>query len=174
MSDTLVDKTCCVCKVEKSPSNFHKDKSKKDGLSPRCKECAIRAASKWNAENKEKHNLYVRKYYWKNPSKALERVKTYNKKFPESKRNRQSRRRARKNSNRLFVILPKDLNRIYSSPCFICGSTEKITADHIIPIARGGVHSIGNLQPLCASCNSKKGKRLMIELCRRERSESGF
>lgn len=32
-------KTCTKCKKEKSLSEFHKDRSKKTGFDPRCKEC---------------------------------------------------------------------------------------------------------------------------------------
>lgn len=41
--------------------------------------------------------------------------------------------------------------------CLKCGSSESITRDHVIPLSRGGLHTVTNLQPLCVSCNSQKG-----------------
>lgn len=49
---------------------------------------------------------------------------------------------------------------LYGDKCVRCGSGENIAMDHVIPITKNGKDHIDNLQPLCGSCNSKKGNRL--------------
>lgn len=46
----------------------------------------------------------------------------------------------------------------YGNLCLRCGSgVRRLTADHIVPLARGGGNDITNIQPLCGPCNSRKG-----------------
>lgn len=44
--------------------------------------------------------------------------------------------------------------------CLFCGSTTRLTMDHVIPEAKGGPTTFENLQVLCGSCNSRKGVRV--------------
>lgn len=41
--------------------------------------------------------------------------------------------------------------------CVLCGATEDLTLDHIIPVVMGGSDDALNLRVLCRPCNSAKG-----------------
>jgi len=43
--------------------------------------------------------------------------------------------------------------------CEICGTTEDLTIDHVIPLSKGGGDELGNLRLLCRLHNSLKGDR---------------
>lgn len=43
--------------------------------------------------------------------------------------------------------------------CRQCGARHDLAADHIIPESAGGATTLENLQTLCRSCNSIKGRR---------------
>lgn len=47
----------------------------------------------------------------------------------------------------------------YGNRCLRCGYNLPLTADHVIPVSRGGSNTIDNIQPLCQPCNSLKGDR---------------
>jgi 5-methylcytosine-specific restriction endonuclease McrA len=79
------------------------------------------------------------------------------------------RRRARLRENGVYEVTAKDLDfllRTHNFACAYCGTsldTSTVTWDHIMPISRGGQHSVGNLAPACLSCNSGKCDRTSRE-----------
>jgi len=93
---TPIYKQCSQCK-ERKPANakyFHGDKSKVDGLYPRCKECRHRASianrqerfeynRQYNARNKERIKKQQREYYYANKGKISENSRKYRQKNKE-------------------------------------------------------------------------------------------
>lgn len=50
--------------------------------------------------------------------------------------------------------------------CYYCGKAvapKELTMDHIVPVARGGRSTKGNLVPACKICNNKKKQLLPME-----------
>jgi len=51
---------------------------------------------------------------------------------------------------------------LHEGRCACCGVNGVVlTKDHIVPLSKGGSNSAINLQPLCCSCNSSKGTRIV-------------
>ena len=56
--------------------------------------------------------------------------------------------------------------RIADGVCHYCGrrvGPKALTADHVVPLIRGGKSARGNMVPACKDCNSKKQSLLPWE-----------
>jgi 5-methylcytosine-specific restriction endonuclease McrA len=76
----------------------------------------------------------------------------------------QIKKRERATMRKNHKVWYQELVKSGGEACANCGATENLVVDHILPIAKGGLSEIDNLQLLCATCNQLKGK-LMID-CR--------
>lgn len=97
-------------------------------------------------------------------------------------RDASSRRRAKKVGADVREVTDKDWQRLckrYNYCCGWCGRRLKLTQDHIIPLDKGGRHSIGNLIPACRRCNAQKSNKLPVywrkqDLLQRKRARQGL
>lgn len=48
--------------------------------------------------------------------------------------------------------------------CQYCGSSSRLTVDHVVPKSRGGTSSWENVVTACAPCNTRKSDRLPDEI----------
>lgn len=63
-------------------------------------------------------------------------------------------------------VTQRDLQRMLARHrgCAYCGNnSEPIHWDHVLPLARGGGTTKGNLLPACAPCNLSKGAKTVME-----------
>lgn len=69
------------------------------------------------------------------------------------------RARIRKSEGTFSFVEWEALKMKYRYMCLCCKKCEpeiRLTADHIVPIVKGGSNDISNIQPLCGICNSIK------------------
>ena len=60
---TEILKRCSVCGMLKPKSKFNKEKSGKDGLRSKCKDCQSKYIKKYNEEHKDEKAVYDVRYY---------------------------------------------------------------------------------------------------------------
>lgn len=131
---------------------------------------------KYYSEHREKLIKDSRNYYHQNKEKIIDYQREYCKRNPERASLYKSKYRANHRIQRQEADLIRkeqlkanggnitfgewnNLLELYNHKCLACESTENLSMDHIIPLSKGGRHSIDNVQLLCVSCNSHKGTK---------------
>lgn len=180
-------KQCTKCDTWK-PINYYNKGNDRYGFSHICRECDNAKTKAYDIANADKrrdyrknnyqrrkvfmqawrssHADYNKNYYASRREWHLKRLKEWQRANPEQVRVQRDKRRALRvqaqgsyTSNQWQALKAEHGNR-----CLRCGKHEseaKITPDHIIPLSRGGSNDISNIQPLCSSCNSSKGTKII-------------
>jgi len=81
-------KICIICKLELSEDKFHKDKSRKDGLNPRCKQCKSNIDSTYRITHAQQIKDINKTYYQENSDKIKERASNWYKNNTEQHNSR--------------------------------------------------------------------------------------
>jgi 5-methylcytosine-specific restriction endonuclease McrA len=118
---------------------------------------------RWAEENEASVSASKRKHYELHRDEIIARSEKWAESNPEKvgqakANNSRKRRAARHASPGSFTAEEfRALCESYGNKCLACGDTEAVLeADHIVPLTRDGTDDIGNIQPLCGTCNRKK------------------
>ena len=103
----------------------------------------------------------MRKWREANPEIVKAACKRWKDKNPEAVRTHRYNRRRNKERGPGFTSAQADaVFEAQGKKCANClKPLTKYHADHIVPLAKGGLHDILNIQALCAPCNHKKHKK---------------
>ncbi len=128
-------------------------------------------AREWRQANREKHRAYSRGWARANRARSHAQVREWRAANPEAYRLQGMLRRARERANGIFKVTAKEVRRMLAKPCYLCGVAPSADLEHIVPVSRGGQHSIGNLLGACKPCNNRKHDKLLVEYRRYQRAK---
>jgi hypothetical protein len=144
-------KTCTKCGESKLLMEFHKNKSKKNGLRNDCKSCAVERRKQYYQDNKEAIAEYKKQYYQDNKEAIVEHRKQYyqdNKEAIVEHNKQHYQDNKEKQPTCIYEIRNKDNNQVY------VGQTtrgEMRWQEHKRRLLRGK-HPNHNLQKDFAEC----------------------
>jgi 5-methylcytosine-specific restriction endonuclease McrA len=130
----------------------------------RCEQC-----KQWVRDYQRAY--YRRKGRHRDPAYFAGYYKANKERIVENAMRNAERRRARRRTQPAYRITERDWRRLchrYDDRCAYCNEGKPLQREHIIPISRGGQHSIGNLLPACKSCNLSKMSSTITEWRRRQ------
>lgn len=158
MSILSPTRLCRKCGENKPSSEFHRDRTRSDGLHPYCKAC-IKAYHDTIVETKAETN---RRWQKANAGKVVGYTSKWRQSNPDMAR--QNGRRywaSRQGATGDYTLAEwQALCSWFGNVCVACGKAGiALHADHIVPLTKGGTNYIENIQPLCSPCNASKGNR---------------
>lgn len=129
------------------------------------KEAVAASGKRYREENKETIAAYKKRWWSEHKEKCREQKaasqRAWRRNNPAKKaanaRRRYARKRGAEGSHTAAEF--KALCASAAWKCLRCGMPHDVrllTADHIVPLSKGGADDISNIQPLCRNCNSHK------------------
>lgn len=175
-------KWCTDCKSWKLVSDFYKDATRGDGISAKCISCLIKnSAYPGVHERKIKRSFglawcrFCKDWLFisdvtggmcKHHRNELARNSYKNNPKVRAERTQHSHSRKR-NIDPIPVLGQEIILEDFDGKCAYCGAPAD-TWDHIIPVAKGGNTSPGNIVPACSACNSSKKDSDLLEWMNRK------
>jgi 5-methylcytosine-specific restriction endonuclease McrA len=155
-------KVCTKCGELKPLEMFHKGIGAM-GHKPRCKPCRRADAHAYRLLNTEFIKARQDKYLREHAELHKASCKKWEQRNRSKRRGYLSAYRARRYDATVGDV-PSDLwdvlIEMYGPHCMVSNCIkEDLSLDHIVPLNRGGTHSMDNFQILCKSHNSSKGDR---------------
>lgn len=143
-----------------------------------CKPCLRAERAKYRLQNPEKVKASKKTAYlryrdkwlvylseWRNANYDRYRagIRAWNEQHPEQLRVHSSAKDARKRNAPIVDLTAAQWQAIkaaYGHKCVYCGTRAlALTQDHVVPLSRGGAHTMSNIVPACQPCNSRKNAR---------------
>ena len=166
-------KKCSKCKKERPLCDFHR---RANGYKPRCKSCRNQdngeyrnsnadAIKEYRIENREYYRAYNKDYYLENKDKVRASQNDYIKKYKQENKHKYASYESKRRAKKLKLLENySDIDREYTfglfdNACFNCGSKNRLSIDHLLPLSKGNVLSRSNAVVLCIKCNSSKGNK---------------
>lgn len=144
---------CVPCTRERGKEYYRRNKSKVD-----------KRHKAWSQQNKDNAKERNKRYKLNHPGRVNEISRQWAKRNPEKTTAFYHKYRTNKASGggAYSAAEWKSLIEHYGGKCLCCGRDDvKLTADHVVPVSKGGSSNIDNIQPLCQSCNSKKKDKVI-------------
>lgn len=109
-------------------------------------------------ENREEYLETKRISYEKNKHKYRDRMRAYSRSHPNPTTTARRRAALKKAIGNFTKKQWLDKLAYWGNKCYLCReSSDKLEADHRIPVAKGGSNWISNIAPACLKCNRAKG-----------------
>lgn len=153
----------------KRQQRAHYERQDKVALNERTKanrlrriEAHRRDAREWVRQRRANDPEMGKRIYWADKEREDARLRQWRADNPDKRKDNWARRRARKREAlvedvRRGVVWERD-----GGICGICGKPADKTSwhlDHVVPLARGGLHTYENVQVAHPRCNIAKGAR---------------
>ena len=111
-------------------------------------------------EAKARTDANQRRWKERHPGEASRRTALWKKANPERRNANEARRHARKKNAPINDFTAEQwiaMKLFYDNRCAYCQKKfKKLTMDHVIPLSKGGAHTMSNIVPSCQSCNFHK------------------